>query len=83
MSRAQPQEPLPPIEASLEEIEIWLRDRLRSKRLYERLRSVHVRPTESHPCGWGASVRGEFTHVEQDACRATIAEMQRHFSLRA
>ena len=65
-----------------EEIEIWLRDRLRHKRFYEWLRSIHVKPSENHSCGWAASVRGEFTHVEQDDCRATIVELQRHFSLR-
>ena len=77
------QQTLDRIEASIEEIKIWLHDRLRNKWFYDRLKSVHVRPTGSYVCGWGASVRGEFTHVEQDACRAAIAEMQRHFSLRA
>jgi hypothetical protein len=71
------------IAASIEEIKIWLHDRLRNKRFYSRLQSVHVRPTESQVCGWGASVRGEFTHVEQDECRAAVVEMQRHFSFRA
>ena len=74
------QQALPPIEASLEEIEIWLRDRLRNKRFYERLRSIHVRATESLLCGWGASVRGDLTPVEQVECRAAVVELQRHFS---
>ena len=77
------QQTLDRIQASIKEIEIWLRDRLRNKRFYDRLKSIHVRPTESQVCGWGASVRGEFTHVEQDECRVTIVELQRHFSLRA
>ena len=77
------QQTLDRIEASIEEIEMWLHDRLRPKSFYPRLKSIHVRPTESQVCGWGASVRGEFTHVEQDECRATIVELQRHFSLRA
>jgi hypothetical protein len=80
---AERQQTLGRIEASVEEIKIWLHDRLRNKWFYDRLKSVHVRQSESHARGWGASVRGEFTHVEQDACRATVAEMQRHFSLRA
>jgi hypothetical protein len=68
--------------ASIDEIKIWLRDRLRNKWFYDRLRSIHVRPNESQACGWAASVRGEFTHVEQDECRAAIVELQRHLSLR-
>ena len=45
------------VEADIDEIEIWLRDRLRNKRSYDRLKSIHVSPTESHVCGWRASVR--------------------------
>jgi hypothetical protein len=77
------QQTLDRIEASIDEIEMWLHDRLRSKRFYPRLKSIHVRPSERHVCGWGASVRGEFTHAEQDESRAAVVELQRHFSFRA
>ena len=71
------------VEASIEELEIWLRDRLRGKKLDARLKSIKVTPSESHACGWRASVRGEFTHVEVDECRAAVIELQRHYSCRA
>ena len=77
------QQPMDRVEATIDEIEIWLRDRLRGKKLYPRVNSIRVTPSESHVCGWRASVRGEFTHVEQDECRAAVFELQRHFSFRA
>jgi hypothetical protein len=77
------QETMDRIEASIEEIEIWLRDRLRNKQFYDRLKSIRVTPSESHVCGWRANVQGEFTHVESDECRAAVIELQRHFSFRA
>jgi hypothetical protein len=77
------QETLDRIEASIEEIEIWLRDRLRNKQLYERLKSIRVMPSASHVCGWRANVQGEFSDVEADECRGAVIELQRHYSFRA
>jgi hypothetical protein len=77
------QETMDRVEASIDEIEIWLRDRLRNKQLYERVKSISVTPSESHVCGWRASVLGEFSHDEADECRAAVIELQRHYSFRA
>ena len=57
-----PQEPR--IEADIEEIEILLHDQMRSKKFYDRLKSIRVTPSETHLCGWRADVQGEFTGVE-------------------
>jgi hypothetical protein len=71
------------IAAQAEEIEILLRDQLRSKKFYDRLTSIRVTPSDSHLCGWRADVQGEFSGVESDECRGTVIKLQRQYSLRA
>ena len=73
----------PRIGAQIEEIEILLRDQMRSKTFYDRLTSIRVTPSESHLCGWRADVQGEFSGVESDECRGTVIKLQRQYSLRA
>ena len=72
----------PRIAAQIEEIEILLRDQMRSKKFYDRLTSIRVTPSKSHLCGWRADVQGEFSVVESDECRGTVIKLQRQYSLR-
>jgi hypothetical protein len=64
------------------ELEILLRDRLRGKPLYSRLKSMRVFASESHVCGWGADLAGDFSLLEADECRGVILELQRKCCLR-
>ena len=73
----------PRIAAQIEEIEILLREQMRSKKFYDRLTSIRITPSESHLCGWRADVQGEFSGVESDECRGTVIKLQRQCSLRA
>ena len=47
--------------ATLGEIEVWLRDRLRARPFYSRLKSLALLPTVSRACGWQANIEGDFS----------------------
>ena len=67
--------------ATLGEIEIWLRDRLRRQPFYARLKSLELLPTVSRACGWQANVAGDFSKVEADECLGAITALQRLYAL--
>ena len=67
--------------ATLGEIEIWLRDRLRSRPFYSRLKSLELLPTVSRACGWQANVQGDFSKVEADECLGAVIGLQRLYAL--
>jgi hypothetical protein len=68
-------------EAYLADLEIWLRDALRERPFYRRLRIVTMMPSHRHPCGWDAHVYGDFTCDEQAICAGIVRAMQRHYDL--
>ena len=67
--------------ATLGEIEIWLRDRLRGRSFYARLKSLELLPTVSRACGWQANVEGDFSEVEADECLSDVTALQRLYAL--
>ena len=67
--------------ATLGEIEIWLRDRLRGRPFYARLKSLELLPTVNRACGWQANVEGDFSEVEADECLGTVIALQRLYAL--
>ena len=67
--------------ATLGEIEIWLRDRLRGRSFYGRLKSLELLPTVSRACGWQANVDGDFSEVEAGECRGDVIALQRLYAL--
>jgi hypothetical protein len=63
------------------ELEIWLRDRLRAKLLYDRIRSISIVPLYLSASGWTADVEGDMSNAETVHVRTAIAELQRIYSL--
>jgi hypothetical protein len=68
-------------EAYLADLEIWLRDALRGRPFYPRLRIVTVTPSHRYLCGWDAHVYGDFTRDEQAVCAGIIRAMQGRYDL--
>ena len=67
--------------ATLGEIEIWLRDRLRGRSFYSRLKSLELLPTVSRACGWQATVEGDLSEVEADEYLGAVMALQRLYAL--
>ena len=69
-------------ERTLSELQVELFDRLRSTRLYSRLKNVEVERSEALACGWRAEVAGDFTVAEHNEASEIVRDLQRRFSLR-
>lgn len=68
-------------ELNLEDLEIWLRDDLRKRPLYGKIRTIAVTPSRRHACRWAARVDGDFTAEEQALCGDIIRSLQKRFDL--
>ena len=68
-------------EANIADLDIWLRDALRERPFYSRLRSVTLAPSHRYSCGWDAHVYGDFTSDEQAICASIVRSLQRRYDL--
>lgn len=66
-----------PHEVNAADLEIWLREGLRERPLYARLKSLTVLSTRLEPSGWTAIIDGDFTTAERAFCAALVAELQK------
>jgi hypothetical protein len=69
------------MELYLSEIEMMLRDELRTMYCYGRLRSIHVRSANNTPCAWDAEIEGAFSPSEQDRCDDVVLRFKRLYTL--
>ena len=67
--------------ATLSEIEIWLRARLRGRPFYSRLKSLALLPTVTRACGWQANIEGDFSEPEAEECRSVVSALQRLYAV--
>jgi hypothetical protein len=68
-----------PAAASISEIDVWLRDMIRGKSIYSRLKTLVVSPTTTNSCGWLAQVQGDFTVEDEAVVADAIRQMQDRF----
>lgn len=68
-----------PAAANISQIDVWLRDLIRDKPVYSRLRSLEVLATATNSCGWIAQVHGNFTSDDENAISIAVRQMQARF----
>ena len=68
---------------TLSELQVELFNRLRALRLYPRLKSVLLEPSDDLTCGWRGEVKGDFTAAEEDEAHMIISDLQKRFSMKS
>jgi hypothetical protein len=70
---------LVPAAANISQLDVWLRDLIRGKPIYSRLKSLAVLPSSINSCGWIAEVHGDFTPDDEAVISSAVRQMQARF----